>query len=108
MIALQSGQIAIRFPSVSVTGLYSTTGRRLRCAASDAIEFTRLTRPLVFNPTCLKEGSKVSPEYQKGSRLIAGRESMLDPLPHGVPVNAEQTGDLFHCVVAMDFYESII
>jgi len=63
---------------------------------------------LVFLPTTPKELGKVMTENQHRASLIGGWKSCLDPFAHGVFMNAEQAGNLFHHVRAVNFYEAMI
>jgi len=45
-------------------------------------------------------------ENQHWPFVIIGRESLLDPCSHGVPVDAAKGGYFFHGVGAMDFGET--
>ena len=47
-------------------------------------------------------------EDQHGAFVIDGGKPILDPVAHGIFVNAEQLGDLFHRVAAVNFNESVI
>ena len=73
-----------------------------RLTASHAIDFTRLAGPLLLCSPRVEEGAKIAAEDQHRSPVVAGRESALHPVPHGVPVNPKQARDLFHAVVPVD------
>ena len=47
-------------------------------------------------------------EYQHGAFVINGVKPILDPAAHGIFMYAEQLGDLFHRVAAVDFNEAVV
>jgi hypothetical protein len=107
--------IAVRANSNEVAELLSDrrvfrhiSGRRFRGATADAIEFPWFTSPFIFYTTCLKKCRQNMTQNQHGAFVIGGGEPVLDPVTHCIFVNAEQFGDLFNCVVAMDFHEAVV
>ncbi len=82
--------------------------RKLRAAASDAVDFSRPTGLFVLCPTFPKECDKITAQNQHRALVIAGWKSSLDPPAHGIFVSAEQIGDLPYRVVAVDFDEAVI
>ena len=47
-------------------------------------------------------------QNQHRAFLIAGWKPSLDPSAHGILVNAEQTGDFFDPVAAVDFDKAVV
>jgi hypothetical protein len=52
---------------------------------------------------CLKERAEIAAVDQDRTLPADHRKALLDPLPNGIPVEAEEAGDLVHRVTAMDF-----
>jgi hypothetical protein len=77
-------------------------------AAAEAVELSCLARLLVPCPTSLKECGKVIPQNQQRALSVAGRESCLHLCAHGIFVDTEQAGDLFHRVAAVDFDLAVV
>ena len=77
-------------------------------ATSDAVDFPGLTSLFCFCPPGLKECGKISAQNQHRAFVIADWKSTLDPCAHGILVSAEQTGDLFYRVAAVDFDTAVV
>jgi len=55
----------------------------------------------------MQEGAKVATEDEH--RMSGNhRQTSLDPLPHGVAMDAEQPGGLFYGVVPVDLREPVV
>ena len=86
--------VAVRIPGVT---------------AAHAVDLTRLASPLVFQPSRLKKRGEITAEDEHGPLPVTCRQPPpLDPLAHGVPVNAEELGDLLNGVAAVNLDESVI
>lgn len=83
-------------------------GRRSGGATADTVELTWRARLPILRPPRVKELGEIAPQDQNWSLVVARRQAPLDPLAHGVPVNAEASGDLFHRVAAVGLDEPVI
>ena len=103
-------QMPIRVPKVSVRGLIFShvAGRRSRRATAHAVDFAGRTRLTVLQPPCLKKRGKLRAENQHRPPVVTGWQAPFDPFAHGVAMNMEETGDLFHRVGAVSLDEPMI
>src|ERR1035437_1069415 len=79
-----------------------------RSMASNAIDFSRLAGPLIFRPARLEICGEIGAKNQHRTFSVTGWKPSLDPCAHGIFVDTEQAGDLFHRVAPMDFDQAVI
>jgi hypothetical protein len=63
---------------------------------------------LVLDSSGLKKGRKLRAQDQHRSFVIQDRQASLSPLANGIFVNAKQNGNLFDCVVAVNFHLAVV
>ena len=72
----------------------------LRCTTAHAIDFARLTLPLVFQSPCLQELDKIQTVDIRRSFVIDGWQTALNPVTHRIPMNVKPFSDRFDRVAA--------
>jgi hypothetical protein len=108
-------RFAVRAEASEVTGgrryrdvVHHLQSRHLWRAAFDAIDKPRPTSLLGFPSPGLQEIREIKARDQERTPIVDDREALFDPQPHRVFMDAEVLGDLFHCVISVDFDESVV
>jgi len=74
--------------------------------APNAIKFSRLTSLPVFCTADLEKFYQDMTENKHGAFVIDGSKPLFDPVTNGIFVFAEQAGDLFYRVAAVNLDEA--